>query len=298
MRRLAYAVAALFIASPAPAAVRKVTLQPPARDFGYFLGDVLTAVAVIDVDPGTVLDRSALPEPGPVSRQIDIRRVLVTESSDGQGGVVRVQIDYQSFFGPDAATQTEVPGYRLEFADGHQHFSADVPSWRFMASALRHAVVAVTDAKGMRPDHAPMQVRNGTAALRLGGGLAVALAAGCLLLVRRWLVPAVGAHRLPFTSAARRLPALLRAAVPTGGQGAALLALHRAFDATAGYAVLAGDTDRFVAVHPRFAEQRADIACFFLRSQEQFFKSEASLAPITDQWLLAFARRLARAERG
>ena len=80
MRWLVCALTVLLVATPAASAIRKITLQPPARDFGYFLGDVLTAVAVISTDRGTVLDRAALPEPGPVSRQIDIRRVVVADA--------------------------------------------------------------------------------------------------------------------------------------------------------------------------------------------------------------------------
>jgi mxaA protein len=286
--------AALPVALPAAAAaaVRTVVLQPPARDFGYFLGDVLTATAVITTDSDTVIDRSSLPEAGPVSRLIDLRHVAVTNERTGGGHVTRIRIDYQSFYGPDAATQTEVPGYRLEFSDGKHRFPVDVPSWRFTASALRHSVVAVTDARVLRPDHTTPRI-----SLRLFGGLTALLAAEGLVLVRRGVVPSIGAHRGPFTRAARRMRGLLRGTTVHGGQEAALLELHGAFNTLSGKSVMAGDIECFLSRHEAFRGLRQDITDFFAASEARFFTAGTSPQPINDAWLLALARRLARAER-
>jgi mxaA protein len=291
-------LAAVLVPRSAAAAVRHVALAPPARDFGYFLGDILTATAVITADDNTVLDRSTLPEPGPVSRLIDVRHVTVTDTRADGGHVIRIRIAYQSFYGPDAATQTEVPGYHLEFADGKHRFPVDVPSWRFTASALRHAVVAVTDASLLRPDHPPTPMPDRAARLRLRCGLAGLLIAAGLMLARCGVLPAIGAQRGPFTRLSRRMRRLLRGTAPSGGQEAALLALHRAFNTMAGRSVLAGDIETFLSFHPAFRGLRQDITDFFAASEARFFGAGTAPTAVSDEWLLALARRLARAERG
>ena len=295
MRAAGLALAAILLSDRAGAAVRSVVLEPPARDFGYFLGDVLTAEAIVTVDTGTVLDRGSLPQPGPASRLIDIRHVDVTEAPSGAGRAYRIRVEYQSFYGPDTATAIDVPGYALDFTDKAGRLAAQVPGWRFTASPLRHDVVAVTDARRLRPDHAAPAPQDGAARLRLFGGAGVALLAALALLSQGGVLPAVRMRPRPFGTAARRIPRLLRS---PDGQARALLELHRAFDAAAGRSVLAGDIDNFIAQHGAVAGMRPDIERFFAASRRRFFGDGSGDPAVTDAWLRQFARQLGRAERG
>ena len=292
--RAAFVIASV-LGGHAHAAIRSVTLQRPERDFGYFLGDTLTVTARIAADPNTQLDRTSLPQPGPVSRLIDIRAVAVSEKPGNGSRIYDITIQYQNFYGPDAATHIEIPGFSIEFTDGPARFSAQIPAWAFMASPLRHAVAAMTDIHGLQPDHsAPLQP-DGAAKLRLAAGLAASLVAAIILLARGGWLPAPGAGQRPFTIADRRISRLSH---DTDAQRRAFIALHEAFDATAGRTLLAGDVDKFLAQHGRFLALRPDIEHFFAASQAYFFGGTAAPAALAADFLKALTRRLARAERG
>ena len=271
----------------ADAQILSVTQQKPARDFGILVGDVMRASAAIRVVPGTVLDRSSLPAAGPVSASIDVRRVDVAESRDG--ALVTIRVDYQSFFAPPEVAQAEVPGYSAVFSCNGARLSAAIPAFTFTASPFRHDLQAATDPALLRPDHPAVLARDPAAPwLTLAGG-ALALPAGLMLLARSgWgLRPMRG----PFAAADRHIAGLARSQAGPG----ALQALHRAFDATAGRRVFAGDVDSFLDQHPHFAPLRGDIEDFFLASREAFFGPGAATPPWHE--LARVARALRRAER-
>ena len=75
--REALVAVALASSGASRAQTLTVTLGKPARDFGVFVGDLLTSTAFIDIPPGAVLDPRSLPQDGPVSPIVDIRRVSV-----------------------------------------------------------------------------------------------------------------------------------------------------------------------------------------------------------------------------
>lgn len=282
---------AALAAAPGRAALRAVRLEPPRRDFGYFLGDVMTARAVILSDPATRLDAATLPAPGPVNTVLSIRGAELAESVTGGVRRTVVSVTYQNFFAPQAATSLLVPGFTLVFRDGERRFLAAVPAWSVLVSALRHDLTPMTDIRGLRPDHAVPPEEPGGARLRLFAALAVALAAfGAWLWAR---AGRVWPGRRPFARAARQVA---RAARRAGAGREGMLALHRAFDAASGRAMLAGDVADFVARHERFAPLRGEIEQFFAVSSRVFFGAEESAADTAA--LAALGRKLRAAEAG
>jgi len=268
-------------ATPAAAQVLGVKLQPPARDFGYFIGDTMTLGVRIRLAPGTVLDTFSLPAPGAVAAAIDLRRVTVTSQAD----TLLVQADYQTFVAPEEAMQMRVPGYMLTFRNGAKMFQATIPPWSFYTSPFRHERAAVTDPAVLRPD--PELAPLDTAPFRLGAAAALAVALAALLVLARlrgWR-PRLALRRPPFAKAVRQLHGADRTS--------AMLALHRAFDTTAGRALLAEDVEIFLRDHPAFQPLRNDIELFFGLSRATFFGRHAA----ADADLLTLARRLRRAER-
>lgn len=273
--------------TPAAAQVLGVTLQPPARDFGYFIGDTMTLGARIRLAPGTVLDARSLPAPGAVAAAIDLRRV----SAESEADTLVVQADYQTFVAPEEAMQVRLPGYTLAFRNGEKSFQATVPAWSFYTSPFRHERAEVTDPAVLRPDPgvAPLD----TAPLRLGCAAALAVAGAAMLVLARlrgWR-PRLAGRQPPFAQAFRQIGALRQ--LGSADRTAAMLALHRAFDATAGHALLAEDVEAFLRAHPIFQPLHNDIESFFRRSRATFFGRQAA----AEMDLLALARRLRRAER-
>lgn len=281
--RILCLVAAIACAQPASAQIRSVTLQRRSRDFGYFAGDVLSSTALIAVGPDTVLDVATLPAAGPVAAAIDVRRVETTREKLADGTLVRIRVTYQNFVAPEQVTTVDVPGYTLAFSHGGVRLTASIPGFDFTASPFRHDLAPVLDVSALRPDHAPDSIDPANPLRALYAGSAIA-AVAVLILLRP-------ARRTgPFADAARQI----RGAAGDTARDA-VLALHRAFDATAGRPVLADDTDIFFEQHPRFAALRSDIEKFFAASRAVFFANGTE--PPDMSVLRRLSRRLMRAER-
>ncbi len=276
----------LVCGGPSAAQTLPVTLQTPPRDFGVFVGDLLTSVATITVPPGARLDERSLPVEGPVSSVIDVRRATV----GGTPSRVEIRVTYQSFFSPEEVLGADVPGYVVAFVQGGRRLRASVPGFGFTASPFRHDLQPVLDPAALRADHVPAPARARGAAWEAAAGMAAML---CGLLVLAW--PRLfAARQTPFAKAGREIARLARA--PGGDAGAeAMRVLHRAFDATAGRRVLADDLDAFFDQHPRFAPLRERIGGFFASSRAVFFGAAAE-APGAAAWT-ALCRDLAGAER-
>jgi mxaA protein len=274
----------LLACGSAHAQVQSVTLQPPARAFGYFIGDTITAGAVIMLAPGTELDARSLPTPGEITGGLDIRRVATT----AQGNTLLVSIEYQTFTAPEEAMQVRVPAYTLTFHRGAAHFTAQIPFWSFYTSPFRHERQATIDPAVLRPDHAIPPLSPVAAQRGLAASLCIALAALYALASFRGWTPRLARHPGPFAQAARRIRA-------TSSAEDALLALHRAFDATAGARLLPEDLDAFVRHHPQFQPLRDDIDAFFQISRARFFGAREQ--PGGPYNLVTLSKRLRRAER-
>jgi mxaA protein len=281
--RHAWPLLLLLCNGAASAQVLSVELHGPAPDFGRFVGDLLTSTATVTVAPGTQLDRDSLPPPGPVSPIADLRGVTL----GGTATRLEIRVTYQEFFAPGEVSGADIPGYSLVFSARGQRVTAAVPGFSFTASPFRHDLQPTLDPASMRPDHPPPSPSAPGAKRAIAGGLSL-MAAGLLALIGLW---AAARRRGPFAAAAAQHT---RAAAGDAGR-ALFLALHRAFDATAGRHVFAGDIDDFVAQHPQFLPLRDRIAAFFAASQSVFF-AEDSGADDASQWV-ALSRSLARAER-
>ena len=231
---------------PAAAQIVSVSLQPTPRSFGRFVGDLLTSTAVIAVRPGTVLDTRSLPAVGPVSAIADVRQVRVSGTPDR----VEIQVTYQEFFAPGQVMRAELPGYTLTFSAKDMRFSAAVPGFGFVASPFRDDLQPTLDPAQMRPDHAALQAEAPGAVRLMLGGL-VLIVIGLALFIRA--LP-LASRRQPFAAVAARFARASRRANTSASETERdiLLAMHRAFDASAGKPVLAEDVDDFLFVPPAF----------------------------------------------
>ena len=294
-----WAIMLLLLAAPcASAQVRSVEMQPPQRDFGYFVGDLMDTQAVVTVDAGAELEQSSLPSAGPVSTWVDLRRIAVTQATVGAALRVTIRSQYQSFYDPEEAGRTQVPGYLLSFKSGTKRFDARVPGFSYLASPFRHDLNPIIESSALRGDHPFLTVSLAGAKLRLIASLLVALVAAVLLAAGRGWLPGLRMRGRPFAHASRQVSQLSRQD-DEEARVAALLALHRAFDAAAGKRMLAGDLDQFLGGHSAYVPLRADIERFFAASRAMFFGSSPDAAQALTKLpdLVTLGRRLTRAER-
>ncbi|ABD87470.1 hypothetical protein [Rhodopseudomonas palustris] len=284
----------LLMSVPANAAVHWLRMEEP-RNFGYFVGDTLQRQAYILVDPEDTLQAASLPKPGPISYWLDLTGVAVRESRAQGGKLYRVTLVYQNFYVPLDPRKLTIPEWPLQLSDG----GGVIPAFAFTASPIRELFPeksGETVATFLKPDARATPVSAGWAPHGLALSAAIALLTLVLLAWHYAWWPFVARPDRPFTRAARVIAGLAGDAVAAVDYRAALLALHRAFDATAKRRLLADDVDGFLAQHPEFAACRAEVVRFFQSSRDSFFGGRAT-ASMPLQAVKTLAAQLAAAER-
>lgn len=297
---LAAAACSLLVlaACPARAQIERRAMNAP-HPFGVMLGDVFTLRTEVEVVAPFKLDQSALPKPGPVTYWLDLRTISVRDTA-GPNGATRYEIaaEYQTFYAPLEAVEQTVPALKLVVTDGQgKRAEANGASWTFLTSPLRPVVATAGGgaANALRPDASP--IRPSLRAAELAAAVSAAATALALLLLawnRAW-PPFHRRPSRPFASAARAVSRLAR----SGEEGwrEAALALHRAFDATAGRRLFGDDLSEFLAGRPAFRRFEAEIAAFFEASRRAFFGGGHVSAALPAAELARLSKDLAAAER-
>lgn len=292
-------------ATPAAAQVRSVDLYAP-RGFGYVIGDAITLTAEITLDPPFRLDPASLPQPRPLDYWLDLRAVRLADHgvSDGEHRYT-LDLVYQTFYAPLEPRRMTIPAVPLFAIDGERRVPVDVQAWSFLMSPLREIVATGPGpAMTLRPDIPPAPIPTGGILRGLFLALGVALLAFLALAWQMGWGPFGRRRSRPFARAARAIPATLASssAHPAGAApyGAALRALHRAFDATDGRGVFAEDLPGFFERHAAFRSAEAEVRRLFAASRRAFFGADPAGAQrdLPPAELIALSRRLRAVERG
>jgi mxaA protein len=271
----------------------------PPRSVGYFVGDRLDYAGTIQVPRGYAVDEASRPRPRDLDYWLEMDRVSIEPSGQGQGTAFTVQLRYQTFYVPLEPHELRIPPVTIGFirkADGAR-LEATLPGFTFVSAPLRPILERGSPAT-MRPDAPLLVLDTRPAQWRTGAAFVVSLALlGVLAAYRGWLP--TGARRpRPLAEAARSLARSDPHASPQAYR-AGLLALHRALDACFARRLLADDLDLFLALQPRFAEASSDLRRFFAASRSLHFGDDVAEAmrqlPADD--LARLARRLASIER-
>ncbi|MFC7054127.1 hypothetical protein ACFQI3_15645 [Hansschlegelia quercus] len=297
MRVLLAATALVALVHPAAAQVSGLQMSGP-RPFGLLLGDVFTLTTQFDVAKPFKLDPAALPKPGPVTYSLDLRSLKVDERS-GPDGATRYEMaaEYQTFYAALEAIEQTVPPFTLAVVGASgERVEAKSASWTYLTSPLRPIVATAgggATAFALQPDAAPIAKSLRPAEIQTGVALGATLLALLLLAWSRAWPPFHRRPSRPFAQAARAVAKVARSG--EDGWRAAALALHRAFDISAGKRLLGDDLGAFLSARPAFRSYEASIKAFFDASRAAFFGGGRVALPAED--LKRLARNLAAAER-
>lgn len=240
------------------------TVQQP-RPFGYVLGDTLAQRVLLE-SAGRNFDPAALPPAERAGLWFARRASRIELAEDGHRWLV---IDYQLINAPQALMTVNLPPVTLKSKTSSDVLA--VPEWPISIAPLTpRAAFAKGGLQELRPDHAAPTLP--TSALRLqleiwSGAFAVTI----VIWLAWWLVRSLRASaNQPF---ARALRAVRRDGDDNEG---AWLALHRAFDTTAGRALQLSTLPALFKRAPHFEPQRAAIEQFYSQSSERFFGADGT----------------------
>ncbi|MGQ4273741.1 nonribosomal peptide synthetase MxaA [Terrihabitans sp. B22-R8] len=262
--------------SPTQSHGQEVTLYAP-RPFGHLIGDTIALSADITLDEGLTLDPASLPQPRPVDYWLDLRDVRLTDQGI-RAGERRYRLDftYQTFYAPLEPKRLTIPPVPVAAFGEERRIALTIPSWSFVTSPLREITGGSGEVMVPRPDIAPRPIPTGRTLALFLTGLALSALAGAGLAWQRGLWPFHTRRNRPFLTAGRVVRTVLAHQPPN--YDAALIALHRAFDKTAGKRVFAEDLTAFFAAHPDFRAAEPEIDRLFAASRRAFFAADLAAA--------------------
>jgi mxaA protein len=243
----------------AGAAASAAIVQQP-RPFGYVLGDTLAQRVLLE-SQGLNFYPAALPPVERAGLWFARRSTRIERAEDGHRWLL---LDYQLINAPQTLLSVNLPELTLKSKAGNDVLS--VPAWPVSIAPLTPRVAfAKGGLQELRPDHPAPRIP--TYALRQRFEIwSGAFALTVVSWLAWWLARSLRASsNRPF---ARALRALRR----TGDNSeAAWLAMHRAFDMTAGQALQGSTLPELFKRAPHFASQRAAIEAFYAQSRQRFF---------------------------
>ena len=271
--------------------IEQLDIRQP-RTFGYHIGDKFTRIVKLQLRAPYALSSQALPAAGRLSEWLALETPQITVEQRPQATHYEIQFTYQVVNVGTEAASIAVPHHELVYGDNKETLKALIPATRVGIAPLRGS----TD-NDTQPAQAPTPLGFDT---KRPWFFAVVLCASALVLaylhggLPRWRTAR------PF----RVAQATLRAAARRGWQEqdyeAALRAVHRAFNETAGRTVFRDTLLAFFAEHAAYVAMREPVMEFYTRSRDYFFSasSAASSPRYSAQELTALVRRCCDLESG
>ncbi|MCK0197953.1 nonribosomal peptide synthetase MxaA [Ancylobacter sp. 6x-1] len=291
---------------PAGGPFRALDLYPP-RNFGYLLGDAIRHEIEIALDPAYHIEPASLPRARALTYWLNLQNVRLEDLGIREGTRrYRLWLDYQTFYAPLEPKRLEIPALTLTASDGIRSTDAKVPAWSFVMTPLREVAGSASgEALRLRSDIAPANVPTRRLVTATIGAAGVALLALAALAAQFGWGPFRRMRARPFAAALR---AIRRAGPELDSSSTssdspvyrdALLALHRALDATAGRRVLAEDLPGFLDDHPDYRPAAPELETLFAASRRLFFAADAGSAGtlLAPKAVPGLARRLSAIER-
>jgi len=262
------ALFSLLLMGSASAAQVAVVQQP--RPFGYVLGDTLTQRSLLE-SSGRVFEPAMLP-PTERAGLWFARRSARLETASGHRWLV---MDYQLINAPQALMMVNLPSVNLKSMSGGDQLV--IPEWPVSVAPLTpRAAFAKGGLQELRPDHPAPLIP--TAALRERALLSSSASIAVLLIWLGWwaLRSARASASQPFARALREIK------LGDDDREAAWVAMHRAFDRTAGRTVQLSTLPLLFEQAPHFGPRRAAIEQFFEASSRRFFSGHRAGASLRE----------------
>ncbi|MGH8549474.1 MAG: hypothetical protein ACRERU_12920 [Methylococcales bacterium] len=269
------------------------------RSFGHMLGDLIRHEISFSLNKPYRLEQGSLPRPGPLDQWLELREIEVETLEHENRTQYRIDVLYQIFPSIRESETRQIPGLPFRIFDGNQSLTFAAPPAPVTLSPLIPGHIPDSGV-ATRPAIKPVSIPLGAHSRILATLCAALIPVLGYLAWRRGLLPVLRSRKLPFASARRELRRWRKAEPAAPEYRNALLAIHRALNATAGETIFANGLERFFHAHPTFAPMREKTAVFFRLSEQIFFTQSESLES-TDYpvpWLEQFCLEYHKIERG
>ncbi len=251
------------------------------REYGYYIGDLVTASYIIDLPPHHTLNPASLPkEHSSLDSQIDIKNIIIKKTGSGGYPSYRTSLIYQVFVSTERADFFDIPEIHFSYGPDEN------PSLRTAVLPPLRIVISPLAPEGASYKPAiPWMRKSFFSGILWWVGIALLLTNSLFLffLIRKSL-----STRSPFTLALRKMPGKTDALT-------ALVVFRSALNEAAGKAIFASNLDDFIQAIPRGAAYRDELRELILLSDEMSFNPEYHPEPDGSvkriRWLMKKLRR-------
>lgn len=263
----------LSFATPARAQEPGAVHMTEPRGFGHFVGDIIQRTAEVEVADGETFVGASLPQTGQLAYWLELKDV--EQAASARNGRLSLKLTYQLFYVPIDTHKVKIPASNVEVKSTAGSRIVTIPAVTFLISPIREIYPeksGETSETFLKAD-APAEYL-GTGGARTAALISALATAVSLMLFARhraWW-PFHTRPGRPFTTAERMIGDHRQ------NYGAALIALHRAFDQSRGERLLAADLDGFFMQRPEQGTTRQQAERFFHASQTYFFAGDVVAA--------------------
>ncbi|MGH8558056.1 MAG: hypothetical protein ACRESZ_11455 [Methylococcales bacterium] len=276
--------------APAASPVQELRLEA-GRSFGHTLGDRIRHAIHFRVDKPKRFDEASLPVSGPLNDWLDLREIKLGQFDEERSTRYTIEVVYQIFPALRESESREIPGLALRVISGRDNLAFETPESSLTVAPLIPARIADAEVT-IRPavEAKPISwTRHVWIVVILGASWTIVLA---FWVWRRGFWPFFRSDRRPFACARRKLRRWRRARLESTEYRNALLAIHRAFNESAGEILFASGLENFFNQHPWFESMREKTGFFFALSEQVFFTGSPDLqdSAYSVRWLEQFCR--------
>ncbi len=264
--------------------------QQPERNFGYQIGDVLVQ-RIFNVAYTDALAESVLGGGMRVNAYLQ-RSPLLQQSGRNEAGQWQnwLELHYQIINAPVKTTVTEIPALSVETDDGT---SLTIAAWSFSVSPLLTEDTTAENAQLIKPDRSALDTIPVYGSSPFKNSLLV-----LVVLLALWLLWWLYRHFrdqyvMPFARARKVIVRMKSQELQNNNEG--WVALHRAFNATAGKSINKATVDDLLISAPWLEPLRSSIDDFYRISASRFYQ-QSNQAESLD--IRSLSEALHRREKG
>jgi len=268
----------------------------PSRNYGFTLGDEISATVLINTSYGYQLEEATMPKPGPINDWLSLTGIKLEEDQEDYD--YQLHLYYQVFKSVKQSIQLTIPEFPLTFDNRLKNISIIIPAWDITYNPLVPASISDNQVT-IQAARKPTQLINSNLIPVISWLL---LFAFLIALYLAWIydkLPFLNRYSGPFARSCHNLIELNNKPETESKTREALSCFHQAINECAGRTVFTENLAHFFQQHPEFSEAKQQTEKLFKFSQHLFFsQSRRRVSGLTTEQILTLCYLYRKIERG